>query len=49
MLPDEENSKATTCVEKAFEIWEQTKEQKSAQLIFLRFINTERRWDIQRI
>ncbi len=34
MLPDEENSKATTCVEKAFEIWEQTKEQKSAQLIF---------------
>ena len=34
MLPDEENSKATTCVDKAFEIWEQTKEQKSAQLIF---------------
>lgn len=34
MLLDEENSKATTCVEKAFEIWEQTKEQKSAQLIF---------------
>ena len=34
MLPDEENSKATICVEKAFEIWEQTKEQKSAQLIF---------------
>ena len=34
MLPDEENSKATTCVDKAFEIWEETKEQKSAQLIF---------------
>ena len=34
MLPDEENSKATTCVKKAFEIWEHTKEQKSAQLIF---------------
>lgn len=34
MFPDEENSKAATCVEKAFEIWEQTKEQKSAQLIF---------------
>lgn len=34
MLPDEDNSKATTCVEKAFEIWEETKEQKSAQLIF---------------
>lgn len=34
MLPDEENSKATTCVDKAFEIWGQTKEQKSAQLIF---------------
>lgn len=34
MLPDNENSKAGTCVEKAYEIWEQTKEQKSAQLIF---------------
>ena len=34
MLPDDENSKANTCVEKAFEIWEQTKEQKSTQLIF---------------
>ncbi len=34
MLPDEENSKAAICVEKAFEIWEQTKEQKLAQLIF---------------
>ena len=34
MLPDEENSKAATCVEKAYEIWESTKEQKSAQLIF---------------
>ena len=34
MLPDSENSKASACVEKAFEIWEQTKEQKSTQLIF---------------
>ena len=34
MLPDEENSKATSCVDKACEIWEETKEQKSAQLIF---------------
>ena len=34
MLPDEDNSKATTCVDKACEIWEETKEQKSAQLIF---------------
>ncbi len=34
ILPDEDNSKATTCVDKAFEIWEKTKEQKSAQLIF---------------
>ena len=34
MLPDDENSKANTCVEKAFEIWEQTKEQKATQLIF---------------
>ena len=34
MLPDSENSKAATCVGKAFEIWEQTKEQKSAQIIF---------------
>ena len=34
MLPDEENSKAATCVEKAYKIWENTKEQKSSQLIF---------------
>ena len=34
MLPDDDNSKATTCVDKAFEIWEDTREQKSAQLIF---------------
>ena len=34
MLPDEDNSKAATCVDKAFEIWKETKEQKSAQLIF---------------
>ena len=34
MLPDSETSKASTCVQKAFEIWEQTKEQKSTQLIF---------------
>ena len=34
MLSDEDNSKATTCVDKACEIWEETKEQKSAQLIF---------------
>ena len=34
MLPDEENSKAASCVDRAFEIWEQTKAQKSAQLIF---------------
>ena len=34
MLPDSENSKSSVCVNKAFEIWEQTKEQKSAQLIF---------------
>ncbi|MBD5532852.1 MAG: DUF3849 domain-containing protein [Lachnospiraceae bacterium] len=34
MLPDDENSKASVCVNKAFEIWEQTKEQRSTQLIF---------------
>lgn len=34
MLPDDENSKAAVCVDKAFQIWEETKEQKSAQLIF---------------
>ena len=34
MLPDDEHSKSVTCVEKAFTIWEETKEQKSAQLIF---------------
>lgn len=34
MLPDEENSKAAMCVKNAFQIWEETKEQKAAQLIF---------------
>ena len=34
MLPDDENSKSAVCVEKAFEIWEQTKLEKSTQLIF---------------
>lgn len=34
MLPDDEKNKAGTCVERAFGIWEVTKEQKSAQLIF---------------
>ena len=34
MLPDNGESKAAMCVNKAFEIWEQTKEKKSAQLIF---------------
>lgn len=34
MLPDDPNSKASVCVEKAFEIYEQTADKKSAQLIF---------------
>lgn len=34
MLPDNENSKAAACVSRAFEIWEQTKEERSAQIIF---------------
>lgn len=34
MLPDNENSKAAACVKIAFQIWESTKEQRSAQLIF---------------
>lgn len=34
MLPDDDHSKVTTCVDNAFQIWEETKEQKSAQLIF---------------
>ena len=34
MLPDDPNSKASVCVEKAFEIWEQTADKKSSQLIF---------------
>lgn len=33
-LPDDENSKVAACVKKAFSIWECTKEQRSAQLIF---------------
>lgn len=34
MLPDYEKSKASVCADKAFEIWERTKEQKSTQIIF---------------
>ena len=34
MLPDDDSSKSATCVDKAFEIWEETKDKKSAQLIF---------------
>ena len=34
MLPDDENSKSSVCVEKAFEIWEKTADKRSAQLIF---------------
>ena len=34
MLPDDPNSKASVCVEKAFEIWDKTADKKSAQLIF---------------
>lgn len=34
MLPDTENNKVSACAEKCFEIWKETKEQRSAQLIF---------------
>lgn len=34
LLPDNESSKASACVERAFQIWEETKGQKSAQIIF---------------
>lgn len=34
MLPDEGETKAAVCVENAFQIWEETKEQRSIQLIF---------------
>ncbi|QIB70753.1 DEAD/DEAH box helicase family protein [Aminipila butyrica] len=34
MLPDEENSKSSVCVENAYKIWDETKENKLAQLIF---------------
>jgi hypothetical protein len=34
MLPDDDNSKASVCVEKAFAIYEEEKENKGAQLIF---------------
>ena len=33
-LPDDENSKSNECVNRAFDIWRETAEQKSAQLIF---------------
>ena len=34
MLPDNDNSKATACVERAYKIWKDTMEQRSTQLIF---------------
>ena len=34
LLPANENSKSAACVEKAFQIWKETWEQKSTQLIF---------------
>jgi hypothetical protein len=34
MLPDDENSKSSVCVENAFQIWSDTKDKKSTQLIF---------------
>lgn len=34
MLPDNFNSKSSICVEKAYDIWRQTKETRSTQLIF---------------
>nr|MCR5234756.1 DEAD/DEAH box helicase family protein [Lachnospiraceae bacterium] len=34
MLPDDPNSKANVCVEKAFEIWKDTADKRSAQMIF---------------
>jgi hypothetical protein len=34
LLPDDEGSKTTACVEKSFAIWQETADKKSAQLIF---------------
>lgn len=34
MLPDDENSKVNACVKNLFEIWEETKDKKSTQLVF---------------
>ena len=34
LLPDDPGSKANACVDKVYEIWEKTKEQRSAQMIF---------------
>ena len=34
LLPDEETSKVSACVERAFSIWQQTIEQKSTQILF---------------
>ena len=34
MLPDFDGSKINACVENVFRIWEETKDKKSAQLVF---------------
>ena len=41
MLPDNEDSKVNACVEKALDIWKETAEQKSTQLIFCDLSDTE--------
>ena len=34
MLPDTANNKVSACAERCFKVWQETKEQKSAQLVF---------------
>jgi hypothetical protein len=34
MLPDNEGSKVNACIDNIYQIWNDTKEQKSAQLVF---------------
>ncbi len=41
LLPDDPGSKANACVDKVYEIWEQTKAQRSAQHDFLRPHHTQ--------
>ena len=49
LLPDAGKSKVNTCVENAFQVWEEGKKYRTTQLIFCDLLHPKRRRDVQRI